>query len=198
MTTEAESRQFEFKQEIIELLWNDDTPQAAANVVARCASDEEREHALWMAVAVQRAAAVNALLEAGISAPAREAALSLLCGGLAAAGEPKHNKHVTEWGAWSVDTIETPVRVGTSPFWFEAEKLMGIYLKQGRIKGDWLVMLPVLREGVESSSLERFIETLHQANSKEINVAVSLLRAEIDRRIMHGGTGEFEPGQLKM
>ena len=62
MTTEAESRQFEFKQAIIELLWNDDTSQAATRVVARCTSGEEREHALWMAVALQRAAAVNALM----------------------------------------------------------------------------------------------------------------------------------------
>ena len=144
MTTEAQSRQFEFKQAIIELLWNDDTPQAAAGVVARCTSHEEREHALWMAVALQRAAAVTALLQAGISAQAREAALSLLCGGLARAGAPKADTHVAEWGAWSVNTIDIPVKVGTSPFWFEAEKLMDIYLEQGRIKGDWLVMLPAL------------------------------------------------------
>lgn len=182
MMTAAQSSQLEFKQDIIEWLWNDDTPQAAIRVVARCSSDEEREHALWMAVAIQRVAAVNALLQAGIGAEAREAALSLLCGGLATAGKPNDNKHVTEWGSWSVDTIETAVKVGTSPFWFEAENLMGIYLQKGRIKGGWLDMLHALREGVAPASLERFIETLHQASSREINVAVALLRAEIDRQ----------------
>ncbi len=195
MTTEAQSRQFEFKQAIIELLWNDDTPQAATQVVARCTSDEEREHALWMAVALQRAAAVTALLQAGISAQAREAALSLLCGGLARAGAPKADTHVAEWGAWSVNTIDIPVKVGTSPFWFEAEKLMDIYLEQGRIKGDWLVMLPALREGVAPGSLERFIQTLNQAGSREIHIATALLRAEIDRQALQGGMGEPQPVQ---
>ncbi|MGB3838797.1 MAG: hypothetical protein WA930_06760 [Rhodanobacter sp.] len=191
MTTEAQSRQFEFKQAIIELLWNDDTPQAATQVVARCTSDEEREHALWMAVALQRAAAVTALLHA----QAREAALSLLCGGLARAGAPKADTHVAEWGAWSVNTIDIPVKVGTSPFWFEAEKLMDIYLEQGRIKGDWLVMLPALREGVAPGSLERFIQTLNQAGSREIHIATALLRAEIDRQALQGGMGEPQPVQ---
>ena len=198
MTTEAESRQFEFKQAIIELLWNDDTPQAAAGIGALCTSDEEREHALWMAVAMQRAAAVNALLQAGISAPAREAALSLLCGGLARAGARQSSMHVTEWGSWNVSTIDTAVKVGTSPFWFEAEKLMSIYLEQGRIKGDWLVMLPALREGVAPASLERFIQTLNQASSREIHVAEVLLRAEIDRQVPPGGMGLPQPAQGKV
>ena len=198
MTTEAESRQFEFKQAIIELLWNDDTPQAAAGIGALCTSDEEREHALWMAVAMQRAAAVNALLQAGISAPAREAALSLLCGGLARAGVRKTSTLFTQHGALNVSTIDTPVRVGTSRFWFEAEKLMSIYLEQGRIKGDWLVMLPALREGVEPASLERFIQTLNQASSREIHVAEALLRAEIDRHGPQDVTGMPQPAQGKV
>lgn len=190
MTTEAESRQFEFKQAIIELLWNDDTPQAATRVVARCTSGEEREHALWMAVALQRAAAVNALLQAGITTQAREAALSLLCGGLTEAAASRANMHVAEWGAWSVSTIDIPVKAGTSLFWFEAEKLMNIYLEQGRIKGDWLVMLPALREGVAPASLERFIQTLNQAGNRETHVAIALLRTEIDRQALQGGMGQ--------
>lgn len=188
MATEAENTQFEFKQNIIELLWNDDSPQAATSVVTRCSTDEEREHGLWMAVALQRGAAVTALLQTGVSAQAREAALALLCGGLARVGKRKIDLHVTAQGSWSVDTIDTAVRVGTSRFWFEAEKLMDIYLQQGRIKGSWLDMLPALREGVAPSSLERFIQTLQQASSEEINVAVALLRSELDRQVLHGGT----------
>ncbi|WEN14276.1 hypothetical protein PY254_13650 [Rhodanobacter sp. AS-Z3] len=187
MAMEAQNTQFEFKQNIIELLWNDGTLQAAEKVVARCTSDEQREHALWMAVAMQRAAVVSALLQAGISASAREAAVSLLCGGLARAGVPaKTDNHIIQLGSCNTTTIDTAVRVGTSRFWFEAEKLMGIYQQQGLIKGDWLVMLPALREGVEPASLQRFIQTLHQANSKEITVALALLQSEINRHVPQG------------
>jgi hypothetical protein len=56
------------EQELIDLLWKDYSPETATKVAAQCATEEERDHALWIAVALQRAAAASAILAAGTNA----------------------------------------------------------------------------------------------------------------------------------
>jgi hypothetical protein len=170
------------EQELIDLLWKDYSPETATKVAAQCATEEERDHALWIVVALQRAAAASAILGAGTSAPAREAALSLLCMGLVRAGDSDDS---ASSGEWSVRQYSAPVRDGTSPFWFDAEEVMNHYLeKYGDEEQDWIPMLPGLLDGVESESLERMIKVLGQATSESITEAQAILQSEIDRRIL--------------
>jgi hypothetical protein len=169
------------EQELIDLLWKDYSPETATKVAAQCATEEERDHALWIAVALQRAAAASAILAAGTSAPAREAALSMLCVGLVRAGDSLES---APGGEWSVRQYNAPVRDGTSPFWFDAEEAMNHYLEKCGDEGDWIPMLPGLLNRVESESLELMIKVLGQATSQEITEAQAILQSEIDRRIL--------------
>ena len=98
MTTDLE-------QNLFDLLWDDDTASGATQAATLCASEPERDHGLWIAVACQKAGAVNAILDAGTSGDGRAAALSLLCSGLAMGGDPVEDDTVTAIDDWTIRPI---------------------------------------------------------------------------------------------
>ncbi|TAM40109.1 MAG: hypothetical protein EPN58_11530 [Rhodanobacter sp.] len=177
MTTDLE-------QTLFDLLWDDDTAGGATQAAALCATEPERDHALWIAVACQKSGAVNALLEAGASAGGRAAALSLLCSGLVMVSEPVEDDAVTAIDDWTVRPINRLKPPGAPPIWFEAEQAMGRYVDKRGDDGAWLTMIPELLDDVPSALLGDFRTVLQQAIGDEITTAQAMLQAEIDRRIL--------------
>lgn len=177
MTTDLE-------QTLFDLLWDDDTAGGATQAAALCATEPERDHALWIAVACQKSGAVNALLQAGTSAGGRAAALALLCSGLVMAGEPVDDEAAIETDDWTLRCVARLKPPGTAAFWDEAEQAMGRYVDKRGDDGAWLTMIPELLDGVPSALLEGFRTVLQQAIGDEITTAQAMLQAEIDRRIL--------------
>jgi hypothetical protein len=173
------------EQELIDLLWKDDTPQTATKVADQCSTQQELDHTLLIAVALQRTAAVNAVLSAGASDLAREAALSLICRGLVMAGESVDDEVQTENGSWTVRAITSPVPNKISSFWSEAECAMGHYLEQYGEEGYWVDVVPALLESVTSERLEKLIETLEQATSEAITDVAQMMRSSIEWHILN-------------
>lgn len=176
MTTDLE-------QNLFDLLWDDDTASGATQAATLCASEPERDHGLWIAVACQKAGAVNAILDAGTSGDGRAAALALLCSGLVMAGEPDDETAI-ETDDWTVRYVARLKPPGTAPFWDEAEQAMGRYVDKRGDDGEWLTMISELLDGVPAALLEGFRTVLAQATSDEITTAQAMLQAEIDRRIL--------------
>lgn len=170
----------DLEQDLIDLWWRDDTPQSAAQGTAMCTRATDRDHALWIAVATQKAGAVNALLDTGASGAAREGALSLICAGLVRAGDQESPAPTT----WAVRPVLRLKRTDADPFWDEVEQVLGRYVEKYGDEGDWLTMIPELLGGVPSTTLALFIQNLSQAVSDEIRAAQAMLQAEIDRRIL--------------
>ncbi len=174
----------DLEQNLFDLLWDDDTVEGATQAAAWCTTEPERDHALWIAVACQKAGAVNALLDAGTSEGSRAAALSLLCSGLVMVGDPIDDDTTIATDDWSVHYVARLTPPGTGPFWDEAEQAMGRYIEKRGDDGAWLGMIPELTDGVPSDLLEGFRTVLQQATSEEITTARAMLQAEIDRRIL--------------
>jgi len=159
----------DLEQNLFDALWDQDDPTA----IDACTNQEERDHALWIAVAFQRLGTMNALLDRGTTPEAQEAALALLCRGLQMAGDRSRN------------VLLSPVRADTPPFWGEVEQAMGRHLdKHNSDDQGWPNLVPTLVEGVPTDSLERFVDTLGQAIGPRITEAQAMLQAEIDRRVL--------------
>jgi hypothetical protein len=170
MTTDIE-------QTLFDLLWDDDTVEGASQAATLCASEPERDHALWIAVACQKARAVNALLMAGTSEGGQAAALSLLCSGLVMVGDPIDDDTTIATDDWSVHHVARLKTPGAGPFWDEAEQAMGRYVEKRGDDGAWLGMIPELLDDVPSDLLEGFRKVLGQATSEEITTARAMLQA---------------------
>lgn len=158
----------DLEQNLFDALWDQDNPTA----IDACTTQEERDHALWIALAFQRLGTMNALLDRGTTPEAQEAALALLCRGLQMAGDR------------SGSVLFSPVRTNTPPFWGEVEQAMGRHLDKRGDNGSWPGMMAALVEEVSSDSLDVFRASLDQATGSAITEAQAVLQAEIDRRLL--------------
>jgi hypothetical protein len=168
------------QQQLFDLLWDDDTAQAANQAVAMCSTERRRDHALWIAVACQKAGAVNALLDTGTSIRGRLGAISIICSGLIMSGTFKKKKKTTDLITLTPYMVLAP----NDRFWEETDLAAGNYLSKGGEATGLLKLIPVLLDGVPSEYLIAFIGNLGAATSKAIRKAQAMLQSEIERRML--------------